>query len=137
MTIETFTSLSYQHPIIIFDGICHLCDASVQFILKRDSKASFRYCTLQYVAGHKLLDISADSVVLYHNGQIYIKSDAAIQILKILGGKYALLSIIIRSIPAFFRNLCYEWIAKNRYKWFGKYNECLLPKKGWQDRFIG
>lgn len=137
MTTEAFTTLSYKHPIIIFDGICHLCDVSVQFILKRDSKAAFRYCTLQYVTVLKLMDIKTDSVVLYHKGKIFLKSDAGIQILKILGGKYSVLSVILSVFPAFLRNVFYDWIAKNRYKWFGKYNECMIPQKGWKDRFIG
>lgn len=137
MTKETFTALSYQHPIILFDGICHLCDESVQFIIKRDEKALFRFCTIQYVVDNKLLEINTDSVVLFRSGQIYKKSDAAIQILKILGGKYKVLSVVFRIIPAFLRNVCYDWVAKNRYKWFGKYDICILPQKGWQNRFIG
>ena len=83
------------------------------------------------------MDIKTDSVVLYHKGKIFLKSDAGIQILKILGGKYSVLSVILSVFPAFLRNVFYDWIAKNRYKWFGKYNECMIPQKGWKDRFIG
>lgn len=137
MTKEALILLSFQYPIIIFDGECHLCDRSVQFILKRDKNAVFRFCTLQYAKANNLFPTETDSVILMDKNTNYIKSNAALKILNYLGGLYRFMSIILSVIPSNIADFVYDFIAKNRYKWFGKYNECMIPQKGWKDRFIG
>ncbi len=127
---------SINHPVIIFDGECHLCDQSVQFVLKRDKKAIFRFCTLQYAKANNLIQSEADSVTLLENNIKYIRSKAVIRIMGHLGGLYRILSIIIGIIPTFIADIFYNIIAKYRYKWFGKYDTCIIPEPQWKDRFI-
>lgn len=118
--------------VIIFDGVCHLCNASVDFVMKRDQKRMFRYTANQMEAGQKILrdnGINPDqieTVYLYENGTLYDKSSAALRIARKLGFPYNLaFGFII--VPAFIRNIVYNLIAKNRYKWFGKKETCRLP----------
>lgn len=118
--------------VIIFDGVCHLCNASVDFVMKRDQKKIFRYTANQMGAGQTILrdnGIDPDqiqTVYLYENNILYSKSSAALRIAKNLGFPYNLaFGLII--IPAFIRDFIYDLIAKNRYKWFGKKETCRLP----------
>jgi len=136
MTNEALIALSFQHPIIIFDGECHLCDRSVQFIIKRDKKADFRFCTLQNAIKNNLIQTETDSVIMMDKNTIYIKSKAALKILIYLGGMYHIISFVLSVIPTNMADVVYDFIAKNRYKWFGKYDECIIPEKAWKDRFI-
>jgi predicted DCC family thiol-disulfide oxidoreductase YuxK len=137
MTKEAFIALSFQYPIIIFDGECHLCDRSVQFVLKRDKIAAFRFCTLQYAKTNNLIQTKTDSVMLMDKNILYMKSKAGLKILNYLGGVYRLISFLLSVIPTTLADVVYDFIAKNRYKWFGKYDVCIIPEKRWKDRFIG
>lgn len=124
--------------IILFDGICNFCDASVQFIMKRDN-GSFTFASLQsdigqeLVTRHKLQGI--DSIVLIEEDQAYTRSTAALRIAKRLKGLWSLLYIGI-IIPKPLRDPLYEMFAKNRYKWFGKKDACMLPTKEERARFL-
>ncbi len=118
--------------VIIFDGVCHLCNASVDFVMKRDQKRMFRYTANQMEAGRKILRDNGidpdqiETVYLYENGKLYDKSSAALRIARKLGFPYNLaFGFII--VPAFIRNVVYDLIAKNRYTWFGKKESCRLP----------
>lgn len=118
--------------VIIFDGVCHLCNASVDFVMKRDQKRVFRYTANQMEAGRKILRDNGidpdqiETVYLYENGKLYDKSSAALRIARKLGFPYNLaFGFII--VPAFIRNVVYDFIAKNRYTWFGKKETCRLP----------
>ncbi len=128
-------------PIILFDGICNLCNQSIQAVIKRDSKKMFIFASLQSEAGAKLLsqygamDSNIDSVVLVHAGEIYIKSDAVLEIIRILGGPYTLI-LGFQIIPRFIRDFIYDWIARNRYGWFGKREACMIPTPDLRDRFL-
>lgn len=130
-----------HQPIILFDGVCNLCNGAVQFIIKRDKKNYFSFASLQSATGQKLLyehDLSLNdfnSFILIENNKAYTRSTGALRVLKKLNGLWALLySFII--IPPFIRNAVYNYIAKNRYKWFGKKEECMIPTPELRARFL-
>ena len=126
--------------IVLFDGECNFCDASVQFILKRDPKGVFKFASLQSEVGQQLLkeyDVpnNMDSIVLIDSDGYYTKSTAALKIARQLTDfwKYVYIFIIV---PKFVRDIVYNIIAKNRYKWFGKKEACMLPTAEQRDRFL-
>ena len=128
--------------IILFDGVCNLCNDSVQFIIERDREDIFRFASLQSEVGQKLtsergIDPQAmDSIILIEPGIAYYeKSTAAIEISKHLSGGYSLLRYF-SFLPEGFRNGIYDIIAKNRYKWFGKKDECMIPTPELKAKFL-
>lgn len=128
--------------IILFDGVCNLCNNAVNFIIKRDKKDIFRYASLQSEIGQELIkergiDISKiDSILLINPGAAYYhKSTAALHIAKQLSAGYPLLFVFI-VFPKFFRDWIYDIIAKNRYKWFGKKESCMIPTPELKALFI-
>lgn len=127
--------------IILFDGVCNVCTASVQFIMKRDSKANFKFASLQSEAGQQLLEKygvskELDSLSLIEDsGKVYDKSTAALRIGMRLKGGWKLLRLLL-IIPAFLRDILYNIFARSRYKWFGKKDECMLPTPEQRERFI-
>tara|TARA_R110001583_G_scaffold175827_1_gene330494 strand:- start:63 stop:473 length:411 start_codon:yes stop_codon:yes gene_type:complete len=127
--------------IILFDGVCNLCNASVNFIIKHDKKAQFLFASLQSdAAKEKLLQynskkIKMDSIVLIQNNKIYEKSTAALRIAKDLSGGFKFLYALI-IIPKFIRDLGYNYLAENRYKWYGKKESCMIPSSEIKNRFI-
>jgi predicted DCC family thiol-disulfide oxidoreductase YuxK len=129
------------HSIIFFDGVCNLCDATVHWVIKHDKKNVFRFASLQSDFAKKTLqDYTTkkpipDSLVLLENNKIYVKSDAALRIVKKLSGIYSLLYAFI-VLPRFVRDLIYDLVAKNRYKWFGKKENCLIPEASLMSKFI-
>lgn len=130
-----------SHPILLFDGVCNLCNASVQWVLLRDHKEVFRFAALQSETGNAKLqqfDLSSDSfdtVVLVDGDRLYTRSDAALEVLRRLGGIYSF-AVVLKIIPRFIRNAVYSWIARNRYRWFGRQEQCMLPRPEWKARFI-
>lgn len=128
-------------PLIIYDGICHLCNRSVNFILKQDRKKIFCFTPFQSSFASNLLkdnsiDINAmETVILFIDGKFYTRSDAALKIALLLGGKW-ILFYPLYIFPKFIRNGFYNIIARNRYKWFGKVDSCLIPNHETQERFI-
>ena len=130
-----------ENSILLFDGVCNLCNSAVQFVIKRDKKKKFLYTSLQSKTGQKLLlkyglNLSDfDSFILIENKKYFTKSTAALKIAKGLGGIWSMLYIFI-IIPKFSRNAIYDFIAQNRYKWFGKRDECMLPSPEFKDRFL-
>lgn len=128
--------------IILFDGVCNLCEASVQFVIKYDKKDVFRFVALQSDLGKELIkhigldNKNIDSVVLYEPGiAYYYKSTAALEIAKKLGGFFHF-GTIFRLIPNGLRNLIYDYVAKNRYQWYGKKESCLIPTTEIQSKFL-
>ena len=128
--------------IILYDGVCNLCDHTVKFILKRDKKGVFNFAPLQSsfakeelskLGYHLLTDLS--SVVLVSGGKVFSKSSAFLEIIKKLPLPWPLFFPAI-IIPKVVRDLIYDWISKNRYRWFGKSDTCLLPKPEWKSRFV-
>jgi predicted DCC family thiol-disulfide oxidoreductase YuxK len=129
-----------MHPVILFDGVCNFCDASVQFILERDDKEMFRFASLQSDAGQELLKEynvadDVDSMILIEDGNVYYKSAAALRISRHLKGPWKLLYVLIL-VPAPVRNIVYDLIAKNRFKWFGQKDSCMLPPPNVRRRFL-
>lgn len=133
--------LEGKNPVLLFDGVCNLCNNFVQWLIVKDKKGIFKYASLQSEFGQWLLQKNNfpknhfDTVILLENGKIYTHSTVSLRIMKKLGGFYGLLySFII--IPPFIRDWIYNIVANNRYKWFGKKNKCVIPKPEWQGRFI-
>lgn len=130
-----------HQPVILFDGVCNLCSGFVQFIIKRDKSGKFKFASLQSVyAKDKLKSTGINSdelstVVFISGNRIYTKSTAALKIAKELGGSWRLLYPLI-IIPKFLRDGVYNLIAKNRYKWFGKQESCMLPDPELRSRFL-
>ena len=129
------------HRIILFDGVCNLCNGAVNFVIKRDTGNVFKFTPLQEKQGVLLLKTHAvdtqklDSIVLIENGNVYIKSSAALRIAKKLSGPWPLFFVLL-IIPSFIRDGVYDFIAKNRYKWFGKKEQCMIPTPGSREKFL-
>lgn len=126
--------------IILFDGVCNLCNSSVQFIINRDPHANFQFASLQSEIGQKYLkqygfDQAFNSFILIENEKVYMKSNAALRVSMNLNGGWRYLSVF-RIIPPFIRDHIYETIAKNRYKWFGKQESCMIPTTEMKKRFL-
>ncbi|KGP90226.1 thiol-disulfide oxidoreductase [Pontibacillus chungwhensis BH030062] len=129
-----------MNGIVLFDGECNFCDQSVQFIIKRDPKGYFSFASLQSEVGQDLLkkyEIPADtdSFVLIEGGRAYTKSSAALRVCKHLKGAWKAFHLFA-IVPKFVRDFAYEIFAKNRYKWFGKKDSCMLPSKDIRKRFL-
>jgi predicted DCC family thiol-disulfide oxidoreductase YuxK len=128
--------------IILFDGVCNLCENMVQFVIAHDTKDVFRFVALQSDLGKQITkyigldDKHIDSIVLYEPGiAYYYKSTAALEIAKNLGGFWHF-GTVFKIIPTGIRNIIYDYIAKNRYKWYGKKENCLLPTSGLKSKFL-
>lgn len=130
------------HAVVLFDGVCNLCNASVRFIVRRDAGGYFRFASLQSDVGRALLEehgLPRDemaSVVLVEGGRAHTRSDAALRVARRLSGAWPLLSAF-RVLPRFVRDGVYGWIAANRYRWFGRRDACELPSPELRDRFLG
>lgn len=128
--------------IIFFDGVCNLCNGAVTFIIKRDKKNQFHFASLQsefardFLSGYPELPPDLDSIVYVEGGKMYYKSIAAIKIALKLGGIYKM-ALIFRVLPRKLSNWLYDYIARNRYKWFGKRESCMVPDPSLQSRFLG
>lgn len=130
-----------DHPVILFDGVCNFCNGAVNFVLKQDKKAVFRFAPLQSEAGQNLLKqyhLSTedfDSFVLIENGKVYKKSAASLRVMNKFPW-YWKEAQILWIVPGFLRNAIYDFIAKNRYKWFGKKEQCMVPTPEIRQRFL-
>ena len=127
-------------PVILFDGVCNLCSGSVQFILKKDKKKRFLFASLQSEYGQKLLQQfnlppdNFNSFILYQEGKIFSKSTGALKMFSLLNG-WGWVNVFW-IVPKFIRDAVYNLIANNRYKWFGKKEECWLPTPELRARFL-
>lgn len=127
-------------PVVLFDGVCKLCNGSVNFILRHDRKGRLKLAPLQsdyarkVVASHAVKPDSMDSMLLLEGTRLSDKSTAIIRISKYLDGLWPLCMILL-IIPRFIRDFVYDIVAKNRYHWFGKYDTCRLPNPEYEDRF--
>ncbi len=136
---------SLHQAVILFDGICNLCNNSVNFVIDRDKAGKFKFAALQAPEAKPYLEMcnrSADdlddllkSIVLIEGGVFYSKSTAALRIAKNLDGLWPLLYAFIL-VPRFLRDIVYDWIARNRYNWFGKRESCRLPTPELMQRFL-
>jgi len=130
-----------NHPVVLFDGVCNLCTGTVQFLIRRDPEGLFRFAPLQsdvaqeLLAEHGLADHDLDSIVLIEGEETYVKSDAAIRIGVLLGGVYRLLGPT-RYLPRLLREAVYDFVAKYRYRVFGKRESCMMPTEENRRRFL-
>lgn len=130
-----------QSRIILFDGICNLCCSWVQFVIKHDSKAKFRFASIQSKSGRKLLETfeiayeSPETIIFIKDNHCLVESDAVLSILRELDGIWSAFYGFIL-IPKSIRNFIYRFVAKRRYRLFGKRSTCLLPNDKHQKRFI-
>jgi predicted DCC family thiol-disulfide oxidoreductase YuxK len=135
-------AMETAHPIVLFDGVCNLCNGAVQLILRHDPAGRFRFASLQSPAGEALqtrlgIDPEAlDSIVLIEGERWYRESDAALRIASQMSGAWRALGVL-RAIPRPLRDPVYRWIARNRYRWFGKQETCWLPTPELRGRFLG
>jgi len=127
--------------LILFDGLCNLCNFWVNFIIDHDDKKYFKFASLQSDIAQRILiqkkidPLKVDSLILVMNEKVFLKSSAALQIAKNLNGFWKTLCIF-SAIPSPLRELIYDFIAKNRYNWFGKRERCRVPSKDEKERFL-
>lgn len=128
--------------LILFDGVCNLCNSSVQYVIKNDKKNTFLFTALQSETGQKIIEkfnidsSKTDSILLYTEEKgISSKSTAAIKIAYSLGFPISLITVFF-IVPPFIRNWVYDYIAKNRYKWYGKKESCMIPTPELKSKFL-
>lgn len=130
-----------NNPVLLFDGVCNLCNGAVQFVIKNDKKKHFRFAALQSEAGillSKKYNIPTDTIdtfVLISKDKSYTRSTAALRVAKLLGGFWSLAYVFI-VVPPVIRDAIYNWIAGNRYRWFGKQESCMIPTPELRGRFL-
>lgn len=130
-----------KKPIILFDGVCNLCNSAVLFVIKHDLNENFLFASLQGEVGQQILTKynlplqQLNSFVLLQDDKIYLKSSAALQVAQQLDGVWKCF-YIFNIVPKFIRDGIYSWIAKNRYRWFGKKDACIIPSPHLQQRFL-
>ena len=130
-----------QNPVILFDGVCNLCNRSVQFIINRDPSGIFRFAPLQSETGKNLLskfdlpNDKFDSIILVENNEYYLRSTAALKILQRLGALWKIVYVFML-VPRPVRDYIYDIVARNRYKWYGKRAQCMIPSEDIKGRFL-
>ena len=127
--------------IILFDGVCNLCNGAINFIIKHDPKDNYRFAALEsdiaqeLLAKHEIDNAKIDSIVLIRNEHAYTKAGAALRIAKKMSGAWPLL-YGLSIVPKFIADSLYDFIARNRYKWFGKKNSCMIPTPELKQKFL-
>ena len=130
-----------QEKILLYDGVCNLCNGAVKFVLKHEKKPEIMFASLQSALGKKLLAehnidiLKTDSLVFISNGKAKVKSTAGLNLFLYLKGLYPLMIVFV-IVPAFLRDIVYNWIARNRYKWFGRSEACVVPDEKTRNRFL-
>jgi predicted DCC family thiol-disulfide oxidoreductase YuxK len=130
-----------DHPVLLFDGVCNLCNGLVQWVIERDREGRFRFAALQSDTGQRLLEAhdlpteDFDTFVLVDGEEYYTKSTAALRVLRGLGLPYSLLYPAV-AVPRFVRDRVYDFVADRRYGWFGKRESCMMPDESLESRFL-
>jgi predicted DCC family thiol-disulfide oxidoreductase YuxK len=128
--------------LVLFDGVCNLCSALVQFVIRHDPAAKFRFATIQLEIGREIFQShgldSADlqTFVLIADGRMFVRSDAAIEVVSRFGGAWTSLKLF-KFLPRVVRDSIYSTIARNRYRWFGRKEMCMIPTPEMKERFLG
>lgn len=124
-------------PVVLFDGDCVLCNGVVQWMLRRDRRRVFRYASLTSAFARAVPTGVADgeTVVLLDSGRIYTRSAAAVRILSRLGLGWKVVALLVWMVPAFVRDAVYDFVARNRYRWFGRRERCVVPTDEMRDLF--
>lgn len=127
--------------ILLFDGVCNLCDNAVQFILKHDRRGLIHFASIQSDFGSRryrelgLNPEAPDSMILLTPHGVFRESSAALEIAGLLGGPWPLAKVF-KIVPRFIRDAVYRYVATHRYQWFGKHDQCMLPRPEWRKRFL-
>ncbi len=136
------TKVLQNGPVILFDGECHLCNGAVNFIIRRDPRKRFRFAPYQSAPGRALADqaglaeAASETLILLEGGRAYTRSTGALRMARRLRRLWPLLYVFI-VVPRPIRDRVYDWIARNRYRWFGKSDACMVPGPEVKDRFLG
>ncbi|WP_044642661.1 thiol-disulfide oxidoreductase DCC family protein [Risungbinella massiliensis] len=138
--MKTHLADSKDHAVILFDGVCNFCNQSVLFLIRHDSKGWFRFASLQSETARSLLQkephlLQVDSIVLIEQEKIYTESTAILRICKQMDGWWKILYPFI-FIPKMIRDPLYRWFARNRYRFFGKKESCMIPTPEIRERFL-
>jgi predicted DCC family thiol-disulfide oxidoreductase YuxK len=133
----------YNWPeIVFFDGVCVLCNRSVDFLLKRDRRKKLRFASLQsetagqFLAQNNYPHFLADTIVLYSRGRFFTKSEAVLKIAGLIGFPYSI-AFVLKIFPITWRDKAYDFVARNRLKWFGVFEKCRIPDEETRNRIIG
>ncbi len=130
-----------DHPVILFDGVCNFCNSTVNFVIKRDKKSVLRFATLQSRMAEGILanehsgKRDLNSFVFIEKNTIYTRSTAALRVCRYMNGLWPMMYGFM-IVPRFIRDGIYNWVARNRYKWFGKKEVCMIPTPELQSRFL-
>jgi len=140
MTYDELVKISHKEPILMYDGVCNLCDAFVKFVIKQDNKGVIKFCALQNQSGQSAREelthgTDINTAIGLYNGKTYTHSDALYMVIKVLKGRWSLL-LPFYILPKSFRDIVYNWVATNRYRWFGKADQCMMPTPDIRARFI-
>lgn len=136
------TSLPKNAPVLLFDGVCNLCNNTVQFCINNDTDGNIYYASLQSEVGQAFLEKhrfdtrTFSTVILVEDNKFYTKSDAPLRLTRYFTNPFWRLTNVFWIVPKFIRNAVYDYIAKNRYKWFGKREACMLPTPDLKQRFL-
>lgn len=133
---------SRPEKIVLYDGVCNLCDGVIRFILPRDRRGNLRFASLQGEFARQVLTRHGiavseipESLILVENGRVFLYSDGALRIARNLDWPWKALAVFL-AVPRPLRDGVYRWIARNRYRWFGKQESCLMPSPEWKSRFL-
>ena len=134
------TEMEQKKPVILFDGVCNLCNSSVNFVIDRDPDGIFQFAALQSESASTLMERHGighglDTIVLLEDDRVYDRSTAALRIARRLNGGWPVLYVAI-VIPKFLRDSVYRFIARNRYRWFGRSENCRVPTPALKARFL-
>ncbi|HSA72284.1 MAG TPA: thiol-disulfide oxidoreductase DCC family protein [Burkholderiales bacterium] len=133
--------MSPPRPVLLFDGVCKLCTGSVAFVLRHEEAQDLRFAPLQSPAGMRLMQefgidpTQMKTFVVIADGRAYVRSDAAIRVARFLRGAWKLLGVV-RIVPRSIRDYAYDVVARNRYRWFGRHDACIVPTPELRKRFI-
>lgn len=140
LSSDCYPFMQSKHPVILFDGVCNLCNSTVNFLLKRDRKKQFRFASMQSETGEFLrhqygIPENSDSVILIKSETVFFKSNVVFEIAHMLPYPWKI-AVFLKIIPKKIRDKLYDMIAKNRYRWFGKRETCRIPTTEEMEFFI-
>lgn len=130
------------HAVVLFDGVCNVCNDSVKFILARDTAGYFRFASLQSDVAKQLLapfglaEMPLETMALIEGGRVYLRSSAVLGVARRLGGGWRILSLLGRLVPRRVRDALYAFLVRHRYRWFGQSEQCLVPTPAVRERFL-
>jgi predicted DCC family thiol-disulfide oxidoreductase YuxK len=133
----------YQHPVILFDGVCNLCNSWVRFVVRHDPAGIFRFAAQQSAIGQVMIEEQfssspqLSSVILIMGDNVYTESTAVLEICARLASPWSWIAHIVRIIPRRLRDFCYRFVVRHRYRWFGRTEMCQMPSAEMRSRFIG